>query len=53
MTNKVKQYYQCKDCLLLYEDKKWAEKCEKWGLKNHTCNISITKHKVNQLKSGR
>ena len=49
MTNKIGRYYQCEDCSLLYEDEKWAEKCEKWCLKDHTCNIDITKHRVKQL----
>ena len=38
--------YQCEDCKLFYKDKKWAEKCEEWCMTNHTCNIAITKYKL-------
>ena len=38
--------YQCEDCKLIYKDKKWAEKCEKWCIKNKSCNLEITKHAI-------
>lgn len=41
-----RRVYECEDCKLIYPDKKWAEKCERWCIKHHTCNISITKHKL-------
>jgi hypothetical protein len=41
-----RRVYECEDCKLIYPDKKWAEKCERWCMKNHTCNISITKHNL-------
>ena len=41
-----KEYYYCKDCKLIYEDKSWAEKCEKWCKYNQSCNIEITKHSI-------
>ncbi len=42
-----RRVYQCQDCKLYYKDKRWAEKCEEWCLAHHTCNIAITKHKLN------
>ena len=42
---KQENFYQCEDCKLIYKDKKWAKKCEKWCIKNHTCNLAITKNK--------
>ena len=45
-----KKAYQCNDCKLLYEDKKWAEKCEAWCLANHACNLEITKHRIKTTK---
>ena len=41
-----KKDYQREDCKLIYKIKAWAEKCEKWCLKNHSCNISITKSRL-------
>ena len=41
-----KMFYQCGDCKLIYKDDKWAEKCEKWCLVHHTCNLAITNHKL-------
>lgn len=41
-----KEVYKCEECGLSYEDKIWAEKCEKWCKKNHTCNVKIIKHSV-------
>jgi len=43
--NKEK-YYVCEECKLKYKDKIWAEKCEDWCKKNHSCNIKITKHRI-------
>lgn len=40
-------YYQCKECKLVYKDKNWAEKCEEWCKKNRSCNLEITKHATN------
>ncbi len=41
-----KEYYICKECQLLYEDKNWAEKCEKWCRQHNSCNIEITRHSI-------
>jgi len=43
-----KEYYQCMECGLKYEDKEWAEKCEVWCRKNKSCNLEITAHAVNK-----
>ena len=40
--------YQCPECKLWYEDKKWAEKCEAWCKEHHTCNIEIISHAEEQ-----
>ncbi len=45
-----KLYFQCEECKFLYEDKEWAEKCEVWCKENHSCNIEITKHAVEEVK---
>lgn len=41
-----KEYFQCDECKFLYEDKIWAEKCEKWCKEKHSCNLDITKHAI-------
>lgn len=40
--------YQCEECGFEYEEKEWAEKCEAWCKKHHSCNIEITKHATYQ-----
>ena len=40
--------YKCKDCGLLYKDKRLAEDCEAWCLKHKSCNMEITKHAINK-----
>ena len=40
--------YQCEECRLIYEDNKWADKCEKWCRKNRSCNLNIVKHSINK-----
>ena len=47
-----KEYYQCEKCKLIYEDKKWAEKCFEWCKKSCSCNLEITKHSLN-VKGGK
>ncbi|MDO8339972.1 MAG: hypothetical protein Q7T16_04920 [Candidatus Burarchaeum sp.] len=46
MVNEKDGKYQCADCKLWYEEKRWAEKCEAWCLKHHTCNIEITRNAI-------
>ncbi|MCM8826375.1 MAG: hypothetical protein NC904_02535 [Candidatus Omnitrophica bacterium] len=41
-----KIYFACEKCGLLYKEKIWAEKCEKWCSKNKSCNLEITKHAI-------
>lgn len=38
--------YQCEVCGFNYKEKEWAEKCEDWCEKNHSCNLEITKHSI-------
>ncbi len=39
-------FYICDDCKLRYSDKKMAQKCERWCLAYHSCNLEITKHAI-------
>jgi len=41
-----KKLYKCLECNLFYEEKKWAEKCEKWCRENQSCNLDIISHAV-------
>lgn len=54
MVKKIKagkiKAYQCQDCKLAYLNKNKAEECEKWCLKHHSCNLSITKYSINKSK---
>ncbi len=45
--NNGKECYECEECKLLFEDKILAEKCEAWCKKNNSCNLEITKYKIN------
>ncbi|MEK7377028.1 MAG: hypothetical protein AABZ57_07725 [Candidatus Margulisiibacteriota bacterium] len=40
------KYYACEACGLLYVEREWAEKCEKWCAKNKSCNLEITAHRI-------
>lgn len=40
--------FVCLKCGLSYQKVEWANKCEQWCRKNHTCNVEITKHAVNK-----
>ena len=46
MVARIGPHYQCEDCKLLYLEKEWAEKCEAWCLRHHSCNLEITSHAV-------
>ena len=37
---------------IAHENKKWAEKCQKWCKENKSCNLEITKHSLN-VKGGK
>ncbi len=41
-----KNAYKCEECNLLYSERKWAERCEKWCAKHSTCNLQIIRHAV-------
>lgn len=45
-TKNRKKYFQCEECSFYYENKKLAEKCEKWCKEKHSCNIEITKYAI-------
>lgn len=49
LTKYKKEYYQCEECLLVYNELKWAEKCENWCSKNKSCNLSIIEHAVTEV----
>ncbi|MBI5332244.1 MAG: hypothetical protein HZB65_01600 [Candidatus Aenigmarchaeota archaeon] len=42
----MKKSYLCRECGFIYKENKWADACEKWCKKNHTCNIDIIKHAI-------
>lgn len=42
------EVYQCEKCMLVYKDKKSAEKCEDWCRKYKSCNLEITKYAINK-----
>lgn len=39
-----KKLYECSECHLEYQDKKWAEKCEAWCREHKSCNLEIIAH---------
>ncbi|MBI1936469.1 hypothetical protein HYS31_08635 [Candidatus Woesearchaeota archaeon] len=41
-----KAHFQCKECGFSYKDRIWAEKCEQYCKKYHSCSLEITKHSV-------
>lgn len=51
MTNKRKTY-RCEECGLFYNNKSWAKKCWDWCKKHNSCNINITKHRID-MKGGK
>jgi rubrerythrin len=38
--------YICEQCGFAYEQKEWAEKCQKWCEEHHSCNLEIAQHAV-------
>jgi len=38
----------CEECDLVYEDKAWAEKCEKWCGETNSCHMDIIKHAIQE-----
>jgi len=41
-----KTFYACGACGFTYEEKMWAEKCEDFCTKHHSCSLEITSHAV-------
>ena len=39
-----KPLYICEECGFAYEQKEWAEKCQRWCEQHHSCNLEITRH---------
>lgn len=40
----VRETYECSVCKLKYDEKAWADKCEKWCTEHQSCNLDIIKH---------
>jgi len=38
--------YVCEVCGLKYGERRWAEKCEEFCSKYHSCSLEIIKHTV-------
>lgn len=36
--------YLCEECGMAYEEKAWAEKCERWCRQYQSCNLEIIQH---------
>ncbi|MBI2832731.1 MAG: hypothetical protein HYX79_10795 [Chloroflexi bacterium] len=36
----------CEVCGFAYEEREWAEKCQKWCSERQSCNLEITLHAV-------
>ena len=41
-----KTLYICEVCGMAYDEKKWAEECQKWCEEHKSCNIEIIEHAV-------
>lgn len=41
-----KKYFICEECGFTYKEKEWADKCQYWCKEKHSCNLEITKHRV-------
>jgi len=50
MVQMVNRGYQCKVCRMIYQNPKWAKKCESWCRKNKSCNLEITNYAINKTK---
>jgi hypothetical protein len=48
--NDGKQSFICEICGLIYEDRFWAEKCEKYCEENNACSLEITRHAIKEKK---
>lgn len=43
---KGEKQYKCNLCGFSYNEKQWAEKCQRWCSQHHSCNLSITRHAI-------
>ena len=43
---KGKIVHKCMKCGWMYEDKKWADKCEAYCRKHNSCSLEITSHAI-------
>jgi|GEM_PF-901461 len=41
-------YFQCPECGLFYEEKRYANECKKWCKRYDSCNLKITAHATKQ-----
>lgn len=46
------ELFTCPECGLHYNEKHWAEKCEKWCREHHSCNLEITSHSMESKQNG-
>ena len=37
-------FYACEACGFVYKEREWAEKCQAFCKKYHSCNIEIMQH---------
>ncbi len=49
MVKKENESYKCEECGFHYNDRKWAERCQKWCIRHKSCNIEITAHSKENL----
>lgn len=47
---KIGTLFECEECHLLYDEEKWARKCEEWCIEHKSCNLEITRHATKQSK---
>ncbi len=47
----INENFKCNECGLIYKDRKWAEKCEKFCRTNKACSLKITKHSINKKEN--
>ncbi|MDO8537612.1 MAG: hypothetical protein Q7S21_01885 [archaeon] len=48
MAKKTEKFFECNECGMKFKEKTWAQKCENWCKKHHTCHIEIIKHAIEE-----
>jgi len=48
MKRSEKGFYVCEACGMAYKQEVYAHTCETWCKKNHSCNIEIIAHAINE-----